>query len=277
MPCFLNDFASSAAVESRSGHAARALTYLEEARGLAADLDDSRRAAFLMNLAIGYREVGDFEAAFERALAAGKPSLLELPVDPERTIFRIGSVGKVFTWTAVMQLVEQGKLDLDADINTYLDFRIPDTYPQPITLKHLMTHTPGFEDNAFGFASTTPEGMEPIGEWLANNIPARVWPAGEVPAYSNYGATLAGYIVERVSGMPYEDYIEQHILDPLAMTKSTPRQPPPAALEADMALGYEYQDNAFQPQGFEYMTIVPAGSISSTARTSASRPCTAHS
>ena len=69
-----------------------------------------------------------------------------IPVDPEQTIFRIGSIGKMFTWTAVMQLVEQGKLDLDADVNTYLDFRIPDTYPQPITLKHLMTHTSGFED-----------------------------------------------------------------------------------------------------------------------------------
>nr|HMT21774.1 serine hydrolase domain-containing protein [Promineifilum sp.] len=73
----------------------------------------------------------------------------KIPVDPERTLFRIGSVGKLFTWTAVMQLVEQGKLDLDADINTYLDFRIPDTYPQPITLKHLLTHTAGFEELYF--------------------------------------------------------------------------------------------------------------------------------
>ena len=70
-----------------------------------------------------------------------------IPVDPEQTVFRIGSVGKLFTWTAVMQLAEQGKLDLDADINAYLDFRIPDTYPQPVTLKHLMTHTAGFEDS----------------------------------------------------------------------------------------------------------------------------------
>src|SRR5512147_800056 len=70
----------------------------------------------------------------------------KIPVDPEQTIFRTGSVGKVFTWTAVMQLVEQGKLDLNADINTYLDFRIPDTYPQPITLEHLITHTSGFEE-----------------------------------------------------------------------------------------------------------------------------------
>src|SRR5215211_421034 len=76
----------------------------------------------------------------------------KIPVDPEQTIFRIGSVGKLFTWTAVMQLVEQGKLDLDEDINDYLDFRIPDTYPQPITLKHLLTHTAGFETRYFEVA-----------------------------------------------------------------------------------------------------------------------------
>src|ERR1700752_907873 len=72
-----------------------------------------------------------------------------IPVDPEQTIVRIGSVTKLCTWTAVMQLVEQGKLDLDADINTYLDFHIPDTYPGPISLKHLLTHTSGFEDRFF--------------------------------------------------------------------------------------------------------------------------------
>src|SRR5215207_8883610 len=78
------------------------------------------------------------------------------PVDPEQTVFRIGSVGKLFTWTAVMQLAEQGKLDLDEDINAYLDFRIPDTYPQPITLKHLMTHTSGFDDRLRGSVVSDP-------------------------------------------------------------------------------------------------------------------------
>src|ERR687889_2070987 len=76
-----------------------------------------------------------------------------IPVDPKQTIFHVGSVGKLFTWTAVMQLVEEGRLDLDADINTYLDFRIPDTYPHPITLKHLLTHTAGFEDRYFEVAA----------------------------------------------------------------------------------------------------------------------------
>ena len=97
----------------------------------------------------------------------------KVPVDPEQTAFAIGSVGKLFTWTAVMQLVEQGKLDRDADVNTYLDFRIPDTYPEPITLKHLLTHTAGFEDLWFEVFAWDADGLMPVGEWLATHIPAR--------------------------------------------------------------------------------------------------------
>src|SRR5215204_3135767 len=99
-----------------------------------------------------------------------------IPVDPKRTNFRIGSLAKLFTWTAVMQLAKQGKLDLDADINTYLDFRIPDTYPQPITLKHLMTHTAGFEDRYFERLAWDPDDMLPPREWLVSHMPARVRP-----------------------------------------------------------------------------------------------------
>ena len=98
----------------------------------------------------------------------------ETHVDPETTMFRIGSVGKTLTWTAVMQLVEQGKLDLDADINTYLDFRIPDTYPQPITLKHLMTHTSGFEDRLFGSGVSDARDLVPPREWLISHMSTRV-------------------------------------------------------------------------------------------------------
>ncbi|HEY3475569.1 MAG TPA: serine hydrolase domain-containing protein, partial [Anaerolineales bacterium] len=108
-----------------------------------------------------------------------------IPVDPDQTIFRIGSVGKTFTWTAVMQLVEQGKLDLDADINTYLDFRIPDTYPEPITLKHLMTHTSGFEDRWLESLVSDASELIPAREWLISNTPGRVRPPGEAAGYSN--------------------------------------------------------------------------------------------
>jgi CubicO group peptidase (beta-lactamase class C family) len=125
-----------------------------------------------------------------------------VPIDPEKTVFRIGSVGKLFTWTAVMQLVEQGKLDLDADINSYLDFRIPDTYPQPITLKHLLTHTSGFEDRWFGSAVSDANDLAPARDWLVSHLWARVNPPGIYARYSNYNAVLAGYIVARVAGQP---------------------------------------------------------------------------
>ncbi|HEX6033447.1 MAG TPA: serine hydrolase domain-containing protein [Anaerolineales bacterium] len=170
-----------------------------------------------------------------------------IPVDPEQTIFRIGSVGKTLTWTAVMQLVEQGKLDLDADINTYLDFRIPDTYPQPITLKHLMAHTSGIEDR--WLESLTPDASELVSEreWLIANFPGRVRLPGEAAGYSNYNPMLAGYIVARVSGEPYDQYIQKHIFDPLGMAHSTVQPQMPADLRPFASKSYTYVDGAFQP------------------------------
>ena len=170
----------------------------------------------------------------------------QIPVDPEQTMFRIGSVGKVFTWTAVMQLVEQGKLDLDADINTYLDFRIPDTYPQPITLKHLMTHTSGIEDR--WLESLTPDASELVSEreWLVDNFPGRVRPPGEAAGYSNYNAMLGGYIVARVSGEPYDQYIQKHIFDPLGMTHSNVHLQIPENLRPFVSKSYTYSDGVLQ-------------------------------
>src|SRR3990172_1881200 len=124
----------------------------------------------------------------------------KIPVDPEQTIFRIGSVGKAITWTAVMQLVEQGKLDLDADINTYLDFHIPDTYPQPVTIKHLLTHTSGLENRLIASGVTDDNDVVPAREFLISHMAARVRPPGDYVNYSNYNAILAGYIVGQVSG-----------------------------------------------------------------------------
>lgn len=181
----------------------------------------------------------------------------DIPVDPDQTIFRIGSVGKVFTWTAVMQLVEQGKLDLDADINTYLDFRIPDTFPQPITLKHLMTHTSGFDDRWLETVVSDASELVPAREWLIANTPGRVRPPGEAAGYSNYNAMLAGYIVERVSGQPYDQYIQRNIFDPLGMMHATAQSPLPPDLRPRASVGYTYDDGAFQP--FPDYTLQPAG------------------
>ena len=186
------------------------------------------------------------------------------PVDPETTMFRIGSVTKLFTATAVMQLAEQGKLDLDADVNAYLDFEIPAAYGQPITLRHLLTHTAGFENRWIGMWPDDAEDIEPLGEWLAANIPERVRPPGEVTAYSNYGASLAGYIVERVSGMPYADYIDQHILRPLGMTRTTARQPVPDDLRPALSRGYEWSGGKFEARDFEWLNMAPAGVISAS-------------
>jgi CubicO group peptidase (beta-lactamase class C family) len=184
-----------------------------------------------------------------------------IPVDPEQTIFRIGSIGKTFTWTAVMQLVEQGKLDLDADVNTYLDFRIPDTYPQPITLKHLMTHTSGFEDRLADSVVLDANDVVPAGEWLISHMAVRVYPPGDCAAYSNYNAMLAGYIVARVSGQPYDQYIQEHILDPLGMAHSTAHFQIPPDLSTYASKGYTYVDGAFQvfPGFTPQLALVPSG------------------
>jgi CubicO group peptidase (beta-lactamase class C family)/uncharacterized integral membrane protein len=180
----------------------------------------------------------------------------KIPVDPEQTIFHVGSVGKLFTWTAVMQLVEQGKLDLDEDINDYLDFRIPDTYPQPITLRHLMTHTSGFEDRLLNSVVSDTSELVPAREWLVTYMPARVCPPGDCAGYSNYNAMLAGYIVARVSGEPYDQYIQEHIFDPLGMAHSTAQSPIPQNLRAQASVGYTYEDGDFK--AFPDYTAQPA-------------------
>jgi CubicO group peptidase (beta-lactamase class C family) len=188
-----------------------------------------------------------------------------IPVDPEKTMFRIASVSKLFAWTGVMQLAEQGKVDLDEDVNTYLDFEIPQTFPEPITLKHLLSHTAGFEDRYRGLFGDGIEDLLPLGEIVANNIPTRVLPPGRESAYSNYGAALAGYIVERVSGLPFEQYVEDYIYAPLGMTHSTFRQPVPSELASDLATGHTYVDGVFEGREFEYDPAVADGAMSTSA------------
>lgn len=188
------------------------------------------------------------------------------PIVADQTLFRVGSIAKLFTWTAVMQLVEQGKLDLNADVNSYLaDFKIPATYPKPITLAHLMTHTAGFEDHQIGITVASAADLIPLGRYLADEMPERVLPPGTVTAYSNYGTTLAGYIVERVSGEPFAQYIEQHIFAPLAMRHSTFAQQLPSELAAQLAVSYDEYDGGFRSLPFEYFQIAPAGGLSTTA------------
>jgi len=196
----------------------------------------------------------------------GSPDLESgTPVDSDQTIFSIGSLSKLVTWTAVMQLMEQGKVDLNADINTYLKvIQIPDTFPEPITLAHLMTHTTGFEELATGRFPLEIESVLPLDVNIAERMPARVRLPGTTLGYSNYGASLAGFIVQEVSGMPYEQYVEDNIFEPLGMTRSTFRQPLPSALANDLAVGYVYAQGDYRPRQ-EWMQGSPAGALSSTA------------
>ena len=183
------------------------------------------------------------------------------PVSPQDTLFRPGSISKLFTWTAIMQLFEQGKLDLDRDVNEYLDFKIPDAFGKPITLKNILTHTPGFEEQIKDLFTTS--GTPNLGDYLKTHIPARIYPPGTVPAYSNYATALAGYIVQRVSGRPFEEYIEENIFKPLRMTHSTFRQPLPSNLAPLMSGGYRRGSDPAEK--FEVINPFPAGSLSSSA------------
>jgi CubicO group peptidase (beta-lactamase class C family) len=197
----------------------------------------------------------------------------QVPVDPAQTLFRPGSVSKLFTWTAVMQLVEQGKLDLDADVNTYLkDFKLDATYPEPVTLRNILTHTAGFEDGAVGYLfAAKAEDLLPLGEWIAKHPPARVRPPttdfndGTHASYSNWATALAGHIVEIVSGVSFDDYVAQHIFQPLGMARSTFGEPLPEMLAPRLSGGYTHEAGAFKSHGFEFIHAAgPAGSLSST-------------
>jgi CubicO group peptidase (beta-lactamase class C family) len=182
-------------------------------------------------------------------------------VDPKLTLFRPGSISKLFTWTALMQQVEQGKVDLNADVNKYIDFKIPPYEGKPITVLNLMTHTPGFEEAVKNLITLGPKEM-PYDKLLKDWVPARIYAPGTTPAYSNYGASLAGYIVQRTSGEPFDAYLEHHIFTPLGMAHSTFRQPLPANLAPLMSEGYiPGQD---KPKGFEFVNAGPAGALSAT-------------
>lgn len=184
-------------------------------------------------------------------------------VTPDDTLFRPGSISKLFTWTAIMQLVQQGKLDLDHDVNDYLDFKIPATYPQPITLRNVLTHTTGFEETFKELFVPEGTALHSLKDYLTHHMPKRIFPPGAVPAYSNYAATLAGYIVERTAGQPFNDYVAEHIFRPLGMQHSTFLQPLPAELKPLMSNGYNLASD--HPKPFEVVEPAPAGALASTA------------
>ena len=205
----------------------------------------------------------------------------KIPVHAKETLFFPGSAGKLFTWTALMQLVEQGQIDLTDEIDQYLDFEVPATirpfgklratqaqdgaFAEPITIEHLLTHTTGFEEQLEALLVNGQEDVLPLGEFLERALPARVYEPGTTFAYSNYATILAGYIVERVSGQPFEKYVTDHLLTPLDMTRTSAYQPLPPELMADFAKGYRYRNGQYSAVDFEWVAGAPEAPIRTTA------------
>ncbi|MDZ4776949.1 MAG: serine hydrolase domain-containing protein [Alphaproteobacteria bacterium] len=205
-------------------------------------------------------------------------------IDPERTLFRIASISKTFTWIAMMQLVEQGKVDLNKPANDYLpaQLRIPDDgQTSPVLVRHLMTHSAGFEDLVAGHLFIPdPALAAPLVNALEHHRPRRVRPPGSASVYSNYATALAGAIVQHVTGQTFEDHVETTILTPLGLQSTTFREPYPMALvqgrglpspmspalAADLSEGFRWSGGAFAKQPFEFVVqFAPAGSVSTTA------------
>jgi CubicO group peptidase (beta-lactamase class C family) len=202
------------------------------------------------------------------------------PVDPDRTLFRVGSISKTFTWITLMKEVEAGRIRLNQPINLYLPEKVQvkdPGYDQPVRVINLMAHSPGFEDRILGqLFEDDFERVRPLDLYLRQERPRRVHAPGAVSSYSNYGAGLAGEAVSYTAGKPFERLVEDEIFVPLGMAHTTFREPRPAkaglpapmpaALAADVAAPFHWTPAGFQQRSYEYIgQIAPAGAASSTA------------
>src|SRR5947208_2049190 len=262
----------SAAKKSASGAGAAAGTNaLAAPRGQ--ELTESDLSAFLDGFVLQQIEKADIAGAVIAVVKDGKvlfekgygysDAEKKTPVSPQDTLFRPGSISKTFTWTAVMQQVEQGKLNLDTDVNQYLDFKIPPTFGKPTSLRDIMTHRSGLEETIKDLFVGSQNDLTPMAKYLPSHLPAQIFPPGTVPAYSNYATTLAAYMVQRVSGQPFHDYVQEHFCKSLNMTRATFRQPLPETLKPFMSNGYDLGSG--KPKPFEWVEVAPAGSLSASA------------
>ncbi|MDE3723048.1 serine hydrolase [Nocardiopsis sp. N85] len=191
-------------------------------------------------------------------VAHGHADLAEgSPLDPAVHVFPTASVAKSFTAAAVLTMVEEGRLDLTEDVNTYLpeDVRLPG---ETITLHDLLTHTPGFAEMLERLGGD--EGGE-LGEAVRTAVPEPLFAPGEYTAYSNYGLALAGYIVQEVSGVPFEEYARLHVFEPLGMEDTAFTQIPDARAERPVVTPHLVDGT---PAEDLYIMDVPAGAAVTT-------------
>jgi CubicO group peptidase (beta-lactamase class C family) len=186
------------------------------------------------------------------------------PIYTDETLFRVGELTALFTWTAVMQLVETGELDLTVDINTYLEnttLEISSPFDDTITLHHLLTHSVGFEEALIGDQAKDASSILNLEEYLTLYKPAQIRPAGDVSSYSNYGVSLAGFIIEQVTDQTFRSYVQEHLINSLNMTTATCNQPQdPDALTA-LSPSYIIERNGYRQEEFEYTNLIPAESL----------------
>ena len=186
------------------------------------------------------------------------------PVLPDKTIFRIGSITKVFTATAVMQLADSGKINLNDDVNKYLKgVRVPDTFPQPITFANLLTHTSGLDEISPGRRTSNESEIIPLGAFLKTRI-VRHLPPGEVISYSTYNPALAAHAIEQITETPFKVYLQKNVFEPLGMNRTSITAVKQEYTQ-DLAGGYEYAENKHQKLPFQWFHTYPASDINSTA------------
>jgi CubicO group peptidase (beta-lactamase class C family) len=186
------------------------------------------------------------------------------PVDPHTTVFRTGSVAKVVTTTGVMQLAEAGTVDLDTDVTEYVDVELPATYDEHVTLRHLATHTAGFDYVNDGVLTADPADIPTVETVVKTDLPPRVRAPGTASAYDNHGWTLMGYVLEQQSGRSYGSYVHDEVFAPIGMTRSTASEVLPADVRGDLATGYHVENGEFVVADPVYVRLAPAGSFATT-------------
>jgi CubicO group peptidase (beta-lactamase class C family) len=191
----------------------------------------------------------------------------KVPVDPGRTIFRVASVSKLFTISGVLQLEEQGLLDLDRDVNEYLkNLRIENDFEEPVRIRHLLAHTDGFETRDLGTFVLNSADLAPLEDVLKKELKSPVQVPGSTITYGGYGTALAGYLLSQVAGKPFEDYMGENIFEPLEMKNSTFQQILSLDVRENVASVYQYEENSgkFVPAQFLYVNTAPTGALSTT-------------
>jgi len=238
--------------------------------------ESARLRSYVDGLMSGLIAAGEIPGAAVLIVQDGKVTLkagygfadirARMPVDPDRTRFRVASISKLFTATAVMQVVEQGKADLNADVNTYLQtFKIPANYPEPVTLANILTHTTGFDDRYIGLSTPLANAPLPLGQYLAQTMPLRVLPPGKVLAYSNHAFGLAGHVVENVSGEPFATYVGNYIFTPLGMESSSFGVPYPTPQDIAVPYFKGGEEGGFKRGELDRVHLGPAGDLITTA------------